>query len=357
MAGNHLALLLRFGSGILPPPSPDLRFLRSLPLPALLLLGLWASPPGGHRNRNRDSYHPSRRSGRSSWRYLRLFDGENPETGGDEDGATRQQRRQGGEGCDSVAAADGGGGGGSVRGRGEGFELSPASGAGTSEAEAGWGKGTGEKPQTQVAAPAASPAPTSVRAPGAAATAAAAAASSSLSSSAAAAALGSTTAPQGGEHLRSSSPSPKAAAAAAVPGSPPFPQAPIPRVGGHPPPPQPATRTPVNSSPSPGSHRPPSPGGRLCSPPGGSVEGLVASAGFGGLLFLTVLLAGSPWTGEEWAPSPGFGGGWSALRCARVRAWLLPVACCLMLLLFFSFFFLERSHGNTQITDGTTSSH
>ncbi len=48
------------------------------------------------------------------------------------------------------------------------------------------------------------------------------------------------------------------------------------------------------------------------------MEGLVASGGFGGLLFLTVLLAGSPWTGDEWAPSPGLGAGWSALRCGLV---------------------------------------
>ncbi|CAN0411042.1 unnamed protein product, partial [Ectocarpus sp. 12 AP-2014] len=37
-----------------------------------------------------------------------------------------------------------------------------------------------------------------------------------------------------------------------------------------------------------------------------------------GLLFLTVLLAESPWTVDDWAPSPGLGVFWSALRQASV---------------------------------------
>lgn len=40
----------------------------------------------------------------------------------------------------------------------------------------------------------------------------------------------------------------------------------------------------------------------------------VASLAFGGLLFLTVLLAGTPWTGDEWAPSPGLRPDWAGLR-------------------------------------------
>lgn len=55
--------------------------------------------------------------------------------------------------------------------------------------------------------------------------------------------------------------------------------------------------------------------GVLC---GGGIIGMACSAGFGGLLFLTVLLAGSPWTGDEWAPSPLLGVGWSAFRCTLI---------------------------------------
>lgn len=44
------------------------------------------------------------------------------------------------------------------------------------------------------------------------------------------------------------------------------------------------------------------------------LRGIAASASFGGLLFLTVLLATSPWAGADWAPSPGLSVGWMAAR-------------------------------------------
>lgn len=44
----------------------------------------------------------------------------------------------------------------------------------------------------------------------------------------------------------------------------------------------------------------------------------VLSATFGGLLFITILLATSPWTGEDWAPSPSLGPGWRAMRYSFV---------------------------------------
>ena len=44
------------------------------------------------------------------------------------------------------------------------------------------------------------------------------------------------------------------------------------------------------------------------------LQNLAASASFGALLFLTMLLAGSPLTGEDWNPSPSFGIVWSVVR-------------------------------------------
>ena len=46
------------------------------------------------------------------------------------------------------------------------------------------------------------------------------------------------------------------------------------------------------------------------------LQNLAVSVCFGGLLFLTVLLTGSPLTGEDWAPSPRLGAIWSVLRSA-----------------------------------------
>lgn len=68
----------------------------------------------------------------------------------------------------------------------------------------------------------------------------------------------------------------------------------------------------------------------------GFVVDMVASASFGGLLFLTVLLVGSPWTGDEWAPSPGLGAGWTALKYARLSCSLI---FCFVFVLFCSVLF------------------
>ncbi|CAN0401973.1 unnamed protein product, partial [Ectocarpus fasciculatus] len=348
VAGNHLALVLRLGAGLLYPPSPGLRFLESLLLPTLLLLGLWFVPPsppalpplrcwrsgygGGGRGRGFSA-------GRSSWGYLRLFE-EGAVPGQEQQQQQqqqqqvdrqlqprqRQQRRQeqhqqaerrrpgtpGGSNSTAAAAATsaalsgGGGGGGGEGDEGGGLELAVASfrRGGGEDNERGVGRQPRQRrlQRREMAVAAASPAPpmprpappspaqqappTEAIAPGEAGVetateaAAARAAAGGAAAAPAAAAGGAAAAAAAADGLFSPS---------SRPSRPPL----LPRLG-------------------------PRRGGDASRPSPGFLESLVASAGFGGLLFITVLLAGSPWTGEDWAPSPGVGVFWSALRQASV---------------------------------------
>ncbi|CAM9104848.1 unnamed protein product, partial [Pylaiella littoralis] len=236
ITGNHLALILHLGAGLYSPPSPDLRFLRSLALPALLLLGLWAVPPC-YRYRRRY------RSSGTAWRYLRLADTD----GNEDDGVGQRQQQQAGD-----------------------LELQrqhqsrPDGREDTTDANAVRASKTRE---TAVAA--------------------------------------STVAPAAAPTTEATADATAAAIAAVLP--------------------------PLSSSLSSrrwwtGDILVTSPGGESLSssPPCCVVQSFVASAGFGGLLFLTALLVGSPWTGDDWAPSPGLGATWSALRQASVVfAWAL----------------------------------
>ncbi|CAN0072493.1 unnamed protein product, partial [Ectocarpus fasciculatus] len=353
VAGNHLALVLRLGAGLLYPPSPGLRFLESLLLPTLLLLGLWFVPPsppalpplrcwrsgygGGGRGRGFSA-------GRSSWGYLRLVE-EGAVPGQEQQQQQqqqqvdrqlqprqRQQRRQeqhqqaerrrpgtpGGSNSTAAAAATsaalsggggGGGGGGGEGDEGGGLELAVASfrRGGGEDNERGVGRQPRQRrlQRREMAVAAASPAPpmprpappspaqqappTEAIAPGGAGVdtaieAAAARAAAGGAAAAAAAAAGGAAAAAAADGLFSPS---------LRPSRPPL----LPRLG-------------------------PRRGGDASQPSPGFLESLVVSAGFGGLLFITVLLAGSPWTGEDWAPSPGVGVFWSALRQASVvLAW------------------------------------
>ncbi|CAM9644931.1 unnamed protein product, partial [Ectocarpus sp. 6 AP-2014] len=351
VAGNHLALVLRLGAGLLYPPSPVVRFLQSLLLPTLLLLGLWFVPPSPlhcwRSSRGGSCSGRGRRfsAGSASWRYLRLFE-EGGLAGQQQQQQQQQQQLQtqeqhqeverqqlqtrqrqqtrqqverqrpgplGGNCSTAFATAaasaalsgGGGGGGGGESDDGGGLELAVARfrRRGGEDHERGVGRQPRQRrPQRRevplatsaLPSPAKAP-PTETIVPGAsgigAATEAAAARVAAAASAASAAAGAEAAAAKAAEAV--------AAAAAEVadglfppssrPSSPPLP---IPRRRWQ--------------------------GGDVSQPSPGFLESLVASAGFGGLLFLTVLLTGSPWTGDDWAPSPGLGVFWSALRQASV---------------------------------------
>ncbi|CAM9713973.1 unnamed protein product, partial [Ectocarpus sp. 8 AP-2014] len=366
VAGNHLALVLRLGAGLLYPPSPVVRFLQSLLLPTLLLLGLWFVPPPPLRcwRSNRGSSSScsgwGRRfsAGSASWRYLRLFE-EGGVAGQQQQQQQaqeqhqeverrvqtrqqqqtqeqhqeverqqlqtrqRQQTRQQverqrpsslGSNCSTAfvtaatsAALGGGGSGGGGGGESDdGGELELAVARfrrrGGEDHERSVRRQTRprrpqrrEMPMATSALP--SPAkepPTEAIAPGASGIGAvteAAAARAAAASAASAAARAEAAAAKEAEEVA-------AAAASAADGL--FPPSSRPS---SPPLPLPRRRW---------------QGGNSCQPSPSFLESLVASAGFGGLLFLTVLLAGSPWAGDDWAPSPGLGVFWSALRQASV---------------------------------------
>ncbi|CAM9899237.1 unnamed protein product, partial [Ectocarpus sp. 8 AP-2014] len=365
VAGNHLALVLRLGAGLLCPPSPVVRFLQSLLLPTLLLLGLWFVPPPPLRcwrsNHGGSSSSSGRgrqfSAGRSSWHYLRLF--EEGRVAGQQQQQQqtqeqhqeverrlqtrqqqqtqeqhqeverqqlqtrqRQQTRQQverqrptslGGNCSTAfvtaatSAALGGGGSGGGGGEsddGGGLELAVARfrrRGGEDHERSVWRQTRPRRPQRRelpmatsaLPSPAKEP-PTEAIAPGASGIGAvteAAAARAAAASAAPAAARAEAAAAKEAEEVA-------AAAAAAADGL-------FPPSSRHSSPPLPLPRRRWQ-------------GGNSSQPSPSFLENLVASAGFGGLLFLTVLLAGSPWAGDDWAPSPGLGVFWSALRQASV---------------------------------------
>ncbi|CAM9995706.1 unnamed protein product, partial [Ectocarpus sp. 4 AP-2014] len=354
VAGNHLALVLRLGAGLLFPPSPVVRFIQSLLLPTLLLLGLWFVPPPPLRcwrsSRGRNCSGRGRRfsAGSASWRYLTLF--EEGGVAGQQQQQQQQQQTQEhqqaerqqlqtrqrqqtrlqhqqverqqpsplGRNCSTASATaatsaaisgGGNGGGGGESGDGGGLELAVARFRRTGREDLEGGVGRQPRPRrlqrrempTAAASPfppmATSPLPSPAKVPpteavlpGGSGIEAATAAAAAVAAAAAAKATA-------GEKAAEA-----AAAAAAA-----------------------ATATDELFSPSSRPSSPPLPlprrrwqGGDASQPSPGFLESLVASAGFGGLLFLTVLLAGSPWTGDDWAPSPGLGVFLSALRQASV---------------------------------------